>query len=233
MLLNEEQQQFVTLADMYYSINGRLFTEEEAFDEFGIPCAEYTKFLKNDKVQAALKERDLAVGKPLNSSGEPKDAKGAWRANALTPEQLMVANAMLDLVDTRSQKKKLQDMGVTTAKYQRWLKLPAFQKYLRHRAETMLGENQHEAHMALLDKIRSGDLKAISYYNEMTGYYVPASARTATSSTNTQVDVQNLIIRILEIIEDEVTDVKAKVNIADRLKGLAVARTIAGELVAS
>jgi len=220
--LNEEQQQFVTLADQYWLTNGTFFTKEQALETYGLPHDWYDKFVTNPSVIGALKERGLK-GLPAAK------AQALWLDSVLTPEQLFMANTMLDLVDTRSQKKKLADNNIHTRTWNRWLRDPAFQRYLRERAEAMLGENQHEAHLALIDKIRAGDIKAIQYYNEMTGRYTPASSRG--NQPNSVVDVNNLLIRILEIIQDEVEDQATMIRIADRLKALGTAKTIAGELV--
>jgi hypothetical protein len=94
----------------------------------------------------------------------------------------------------------------------------------------MLGENQHEAHLALLDKVRMGDIKAIELYYEYQNIYT----RTSASQVNAQqvaVDVQNLIVSIIEIITDEVDDFQVAARIGDRMRGLISARTIASELV--
>lgn len=222
--LTEGQLQFITLADQYWLIHGVLFTKEQAEETYGLPSSWYDKFIADAGVLAALKERGL--------KGLPAAKAGAlWKEHVLTPEQLLIANTMLDLVDTRSQKKKLADNNIATRTYNRWLKDPAFQNYLRERAESMLGENQHEAHLALLDKVRLGDIKAIQYYNEMTGRYTQAAARNG-NGPNSVVDVQNLLIRILEIVQDEVDDPNTIIKISERLKALGNASTIAGELVA-
>lgn len=131
----------------------------------------------------------------------------------LTPEQIAVANAMLDLRDNRSQKKKLQELNVPTQKYEAWLRDPAFQHYLRERSENLLGDSLHEAHLALVDRVRAGDTAAIKYYYEITGRYVPNS--------NDKVDVANILMRMLEIIQRHVTDSDTLAAIAEETLMLA------------
>lgn len=249
--LSQTQMEFVTLQCQFFGINGRLMNIEEAVAEYWFEEAEFTKLITNKKVLAAIEERGATARSVKHLSVEPlTDETGevdasdpgavgdnvksaleqqhSWKDSVLTPLQLIVANAMLDLVDTRSQKKKLQDLGVSTSKYNMWLKDPVFQGYLRDRAEAMLGENQHEAHLALLDKVRMGDMKAISYYNELTGRYTQSTQ--AQTGTNVVLDFKNLMIRVLEIINDEV-DGPTAIIISERLKGLIGATSTAGALI--
>jgi hypothetical protein len=152
-----------------------------------------------------------------------------WKDKALSPLQLIAVNTMLDLIDQRSEKKKLQDLGISTVQWQTWLKDKTFSSYLHQRAEAMLGDHQHEAQLALLDKIRMGDINAIKYYNEMTGKYVQ---QTASGSGTTQLtDFKQLLIRILEVIDDEVDDPDTAIRIAERFKGLISMQHMANTLI--
>jgi hypothetical protein len=239
--LTEAELQFVTFMHQNYSLSGSILSIQAAEDLIGIESDEYTALMEDERILNALDERGVTikVNTPVGSSnGKSGDDNVVsikkWQEQvhlkSLTPVQLVVANTMLDLIDTRSQKKKLQDLNVSTTTYNTWLKDPVFQTYLRERAESMLGENQHEAHLALLDKVRMGDMKALEFYYEMTGQYTRASA-SQQNVASVAVDIQNLLVRIIEIINDEVDDPQVKMIIADRFKELMVARTIAGELV--
>lgn len=242
--LKQEQLDFVMLQCQYFAVHGRLISMAEAVEDYFFDEAEFLDLMSDPKVQAAIAEQGVTIkqhevaqltdtAKVLESGAvgpedKPLPSAHQWRTKALQPLQLLVANTMLDLVDTRSQKKKLQDLGVSTMLYNLWLKDPIFQTFLQERAEAMLGENQHEAHLALLDKVRMGDMKAIQYYNEMTGRYAPASS--TNSGTTIALDFKNLMIRVLEIINDEVEGDTA-VRIAERLRGIIGATSTAGELM--
>ncbi len=238
--MTEAMHTFVTFMHQNYSLSGAILSKQSAEDLIGITADEYDDLMNDSRIIAALDERGVVMKlPPVGKAGKDEGQVVSlveWQRRAtlstLTPVQLVVANTMLDLIDTRSQKKKLQDLNVSTTVYNTWLKDPVFQDYLRTRAESMLGENQHEAHLALLDKVRMGDMKALEFYYEMTGQYTRASA-TGQNSNSVAVDIQNLLVRILEIINDEVDDPQTAANIADRFKELMVARTIAGELVSN
>lgn len=227
---------FVTLLHQYYGLHGKVLTVETAQSEYFFEEDEFKELIGNPKIVDALIERGVfrasaKVIKPVKADElEKLDDKPDWTDSILEPMQLVVANAMLDLVDTRSQKKKLQDLGISTAKFNIWIKDPKFQAYLKKRAEDMLGENQHEAHLSLLDKVRMGDIKALELYYEMTGQYTRASA-SGNGGSNQVIEFNNLLVKILEIINDEVDDADTAMKIAERFKSLIGAKAMADQLM--
>lgn len=132
---------------------------------------------------------------------------------SLTELQFIAVNVMLDFRDNRSQKKKLADYGISTTQWDGWLQDPVFQDYLQTRAEALLNQNQHEAHLALVDRVRSGDLGAIKYFNQMTGRF--------TEQSNDQFNPQYVIMRVIEIITLRVQDTELQQVIANDLLALA------------
>ena len=154
-------------------------------------------------------------GSIINPSSSSNNSH--WSDRTLSSLQLIVANTMLDLIDSRSQKKKLQDLGVSTALYQSWLKDPLFADYMKNNASNMLKENEHEVYLALLDKVRMGDSSAINTYLEMQGIYVKQTSANTGSSQMT--DFKSLMIRILEIITEE-SEPEAAYAIGERIRTL-------------
>lgn len=217
MPLSEDELQFVTFVHQYHAITGELLSAEKAKDEFGFPKTKYMEWMSDADVRHALGERGIDVKK---YQADP----GTWESKSLTPVQLLTANSLLDLTDTRSDKKKLQDLGVSTGQYQSWLRDPVFGDYLRTRAELLLKDSQHEAHLALLDKVRQGDMKAIAYLNEINGRYVQQNG----SAQSAVINLQQMIIKIVEIIQEEVEDGPTAVRIAERMEALTMGATLAG-----
>lgn len=229
-LSTEEAQSLITLLCQHHAIHGELFTKEYAVEEYGFDSKFINTAYSSRILVAALQERGIELDhydfqERVNSDNQVP----AYRSKALTATQLIVANTMLDLVDTRSQKKKLQDLNVSTSTYNSWLRDPVFSKYLHERAEALLGDNMHEAHLALLDKVRAGDTRAISLYYELTGRHVSQSS----IAPNQQAfNANSLIVAMIDLINDE-CDPATAVRISERLRLLATARTVAGELISS
>lgn len=232
--LNPDQANFVTNYEYEYrtvSAEERSKPSYTPFDalqkEYNYTLPEIHEFLRNKEVQKTLTKRGLTYPAPYIATPNKPPGKLAHKRPKLSGIQLVVANTLLDLTDTRPIKKKLQDLGISTYQYANWLKKPEFNNYLRQNAEGMLGENQHEAVLALLDRVSSGDLRAIEYYHEITGRFVKQSAR---AGNNTSVDLSNIIVRIIEIINDEVHDPEVAARISDKLKGLAAGMSFANQL---
>lgn len=202
-MLTNKDHDLLNYMEQVWLTDGYLPTEEKCVQVGVTTKSHYKKCMESTDFRHALIARGISIGS--NEHG------------VLTEEQLVVANAMLDLRDNRSQSKKLKELNVPTQKWEAWLRDPAFQSYLRTRAENLLGDNSHEAHLALVDRVRSGDVSAIKYYNEITGRYVPGLKDT--------VDAQAIIMRILEIIQMRVKDTELQALIADDLLALARANT--------
>jgi hypothetical protein len=148
--LSEVEIDFITVLDMHWGVTGELITAEQAEEKYRIPVGVFEQCMKKQYLLDALAERGITAKIDLADAEQ-------WRHATLTPEQLLVANTMLDLIDTRNDRKKLNDLGVSSAKYNAWLRQPEFRAYLQGRAESLLGASQHEALLALVDRVRSGD----------------------------------------------------------------------------
>jgi len=226
--LDDEQQDFVNLIEQHYSLHKKFPSKRDVQAYYSMPASMYDEFLESEAVIQALVERKL-MKRPENV-GNTFDPALSWRHRALKPEQLIAVNTLLDLVDTRSQKKKLQDLGISTREYNRWLQDPEFLNYLHERAEGLIKDGQHEAHMALMDKVRAGDMKAISYYNELTGRHIQAANK---QNAQDSINFRQVLVSILEIINDEVDDPQVAMRISERLQSVASSNKLAGELTNS
>jgi hypothetical protein len=197
--------------------------------EYNYTLPQIHEFLNNEEVRKTLDKRGLTYPAPYTPTPEQKANPRALSTKRpkLSGIQLVVANTLLDITDTRPIKKKLQDLGVSTYQYANWLKKPAFNEYLRKNADGMLGESQHEAVLALLDRVSSGDLRAIEYYHELTGRFQRASTKAAGGNA---IDLNTIVVRIIEIINDEVHDPEVAARISDKLKGLAAGLQFANAL---
>lgn len=198
MTFNEKQWNLVNFIEQDYLATGKLPTFERVSAVGLLNDRKYwTDFFNSEEVRTALLGRGIKLG----------------GTEVLTEEQLTAVNVMLDLRDTRSQKKKLADLGIATQKWEAWLRDPGFQNYLRQRAEAILGDNTHEAALALVDRVRSGDTNAIKFYYEITGRYAP--------SKGTDINLPALLMRILEIIQKHVSDAEVMGAISEEFLTLA------------
>lgn len=198
--LNAKDHSFLSYLEQKYLETGNIPTKDMCVASGYTDVQHYNRCLKSPDFRHAM----LVRGITLKGFGEVKSED-----LVLTEEQLVVANVMLDLRDNRSQSKKLRELGVSTAKWEGWLRDPAFQSYLRTRAENLLPDNLHESHLALLDRVRSGDMVAIKYFNELTGRYNP--------NANDKADVNAVLMMVMEVIQIHVKDPNQVLAICDAL----------------
>lgn len=201
MALTNKQLDLLNLFEQEWMLHGSVPSKERC-EGYGFAGVFYDRALKDSEFVQALVARGIRLSGVTDND-----------TAILTEEQLVCANTLLDVSDNRSRKKKLAELGIPTQKYEAWLRDPAYQSYIRQRGENILGDNTHEAHLALVDRVRAGDVTAIKYYNEITGRYVPG--------LRDRVDANALVMRVLEIIQRRVTDPQLQAAVAEDLIALA------------
>lgn len=197
--LTDEEYRLLAYIEQEYLLHGAAPTKDVVAATGLFTSSFYDKCLKKVNFRHAMLNRGISL---RGLDGEPG-------GGILSEEQLVAANTMLDLTDNRSRKKKLMDLGISTAKWEGWLRDPVFQSYIRTRSENLLGDNLHESHLALVDRVKSGDINAIKYFNEITGRYVPNATDKA--------DVNAVLMMVLEVIQRHVVDPRALSAIGDEL----------------
>lgn len=226
--LTELEQSFVTLMSQHYMLNRSLPTVEAAEEEYGFERKDFTTLIKRISVQTALEEYGVNLGDYKLS--EDGTVKPQWANKSLTPLQLLVANTLLDLKDSRSERKKLQELGVTTRTYNAWRRDPVFASYVKERAEQLVGDHESDVLVALIDQATAGNIKAIEYYLEFTNRYI-RQPQTVINAQANQFDPVAFVVKIIEIIDEEIEDSQVALRIADRMKQLAGMYNAAGQLV--
>ena len=199
MALTEAEYELLTYIEMQFSLTGYLPSMDLCIDITGCSKAFYEKCFKKPDFIKALLNRGVSL-----PAIEGKESKGI-----ITPQQMMVVNTLLDRNDTRSEKKKLADLGVPSQTYQGWCKDPSFHQYVSARCEALFPGMLNEAHRALYDTVARGDISAIKLVYEMTGRYTDKKA--------SDVNIEFLLMKILETIQKHVTEPATLQAIADDL----------------
>lgn len=211
--LTKEQYELLRFCEQWYWQKGSIPGYKD-LESYGISLDEsvYYEAFANARFISGLKGRGLP-DHLLGIDGGP------FRGKLLTEKQLTVANTLLDVHDKRSRLKKLTELGVSTNEFNSWLRDPAYRQYCLDRTEELLTSNQHVAHLSLIDRVASGDLGAIKYFNEMTGRYRSKTA------AGVEINVENnygddKIIAIVEIIQKHVKDPEVLAAIGDDILAL-------------
>lgn len=204
----------IDVLEQYWLVNGKVPLLEEV-ESWGVDGEFYKRNMRNRHFRTQLIERGVGI----EDLEDPKLVD--W---ALSEKQLAAANIGLDMLDNRSRKRKLSDLDISTQEWAAWLRDPAFRNYLRQRSEALLKDNIHEAHLALIDRVRMGDTNAIKLFYELTGRYIPASARAG------QIDPMELITNVMEAIQRHVTDKDTLNKLGTELISMTAASAFAHEL---
>lgn len=131
---------------------------------------------------------------PLAQRGELKKGQ-----SLLTHIQIAVVETILNPMDKRSHRVKLESLGVKPATYQGWTSNKIFSEYMTKRANDLFGGSMPLAKEALVRKVMAGDTSAIKLYMEITGVY----NKQAGQSTQ---DFRMLVIRLIEILQRYIKD---------------------------
>ncbi|HET7713253.1 MAG TPA: hypothetical protein VFK94_02120 [Patescibacteria group bacterium] len=208
MALSDAQIQLLNFCEQYWFTHSTV-PSEDFCAEHGLDRRFYQKAFRSKEFREALLARGVRL-RGVTIGNDPFS-----KMNALTEEQLTVANVLLDRDDNRSRKKKLADLGVSSAQLNAWYRDPAFQNYLRERTEGALGGQGYiEADLALLDSLRAGDMQAVKYFNEFTGRYRPGAS-------NDNVDVKQLLQLFIEVVQKHVAHPDTQLAIARDLMMIA------------
>lgn len=115
-----------------------------------------------------------------------------------TPEQMHAAAVMTDLIDRRSDEKKLRDMGITSRQWTTWIQDDAFAAYVNERSERMLANSVYEMHKGTMKGVRAGNVSAVKMGYEITGRFRP--------NEEVQIDIRRVLHTFIEVIQKYVKD---------------------------
>lgn len=113
----------------------------------------------------------------------------------LTPEQFNLATLLLNTDDRRSVRMKLKQLNISMATYNKWKQNPAFVNYVRTQANRRLQLAGPAADLALVKLLEDGDLKAVMYYNDITGRY----------TSSDQINIAQVLAMVMEVLVSYVT----------------------------
>lgn len=192
--LDKWELEVVQFVERYHSVSGT-FPEDDDILEWVNSCQPHWNYnqdelneLKKDRLfRESMRSRGIYLSDELN-----------LKTGQLSPRQMAAAAVMMNILDRRSDAKKLSDMGISAEEWENWRLDKSFSQYLASRAELLIENSQHEAHLALVKSVRTGNISAIKYFNELSGRFAPEQ--------DNNVNVRLMIGRILEVIQKHVKD---------------------------
>ena len=179
--LTNTDKEILAFIQQKYMVTGSRPSAELVIKALGITTGEYLSACRKDKFQGALIRLRLSEEKP---------------SEALLPEQVMAINAILNPFDKTSVRDKLKALDISTQKYNAWKAQPAFQKYMKERAEALFSQAAPDAYLAVVKGVQSNDLQFTKLYLEMSNLYNP--------KVQVEVNIQMVLTRVVEILTKHV-----------------------------
>lgn len=196
--LSDAELDLVLYVERFHASMGTAPNDEQLKARFSLTHETIEAFKANELVKKSFAARGI-----LYPPAEDR----------FTPEQMHAAAVMTDLVDRRSDVKKLGDLGISTRQWSTWLQDDAFAQYLKDRSEKLLENSVHETHKGLLKGVRNGNVAAVKLAYEITGRYRPDAEQ--------QIDVRRILHTMIEVIQKFVKDPIVLHQIAMELSSVA------------
>jgi hypothetical protein len=187
--LSEQQRSLLSYCEQQWFLKGRLPTPQELCKKYSLTPSKLNEWLNSDLFKQNFEARGMPIIQGLD----------------LTPTQITVINTLMNLADTRSERKKLSDLGISASQWSGWKRDPAVMEYMRARSEQILEGAIPDAHLALVEKVQAGDMSALKFYYEMTGRY---------TGQRPGMDPQALLTRVFDIIAKHVNNIEVLDGIA-------------------
>ena len=201
--LTKDEVKVLTYTEQVFWETGLLPTAEKVADALGIDVLVVRRANRNETLRCALARRGIDLDLTVTRTGK-----------ALLPVQIIAANMMLNLMDKRSVREKLEEIKISQQQFNAWMRQPQFQEFMRRRSEALFSSSDHVAYRALLENVADNDNKALEMFFTMRG------------KLRTQVDVNinvDVVVRqLVEIITKHVKDPVILEAIASEIEELDV-----------
>lgn len=186
------------------------FVEQKFWEDGFIPSYEKVAEVLKEKVGYVRDcvEKSTDCRKALVARGV--DVRPSEAANLLTSQQLMAANLILNTHDKRTQREKLDFLGISSQQWHAWLRQPGFSQYMTKRSEEMFGANDFSAYQALQEAVEEGDMNAVKFHFEMRGKYK--------NRVEVDLNIDSVVTNIVEIISTHVHDPDTLLAIANDIQ---------------
>lgn len=189
---NEEAtRQIIATIDTLFWQHGNAPTADLLYTHFTeLTRYRFNKLLRSDPLRKQLEARGLPH--PEHSAGP-----------LVTPRQALALQIMINPMDKRSERLKLETLNETLeqasetpvrmAEWNAWRRLGTFQALLDERAKHLFGSSKYKFFQALETSVEQGDTQAMKIYGQLTGLF---DANRVTIA----IEVDSLVASLFEIL---------------------------------
>lgn len=211
--LSVNEVRILNFVEQVYWETGLVPTPEAITEELSCSSSSIRKAFGNETFRAQLATRGIDPEGLITVGTIVKQTK------ALSPKQILVANMMLNLHDKRSQREKLQLVGVSSQQFHAWMRQPAFVEFMRKRGEALFSASDYVAYKSLVQNVTAGDNKSLELFFRMRGIYNP--------TLNININIESVLVQVVEVITRHVKDPAIINAIANELDTIIEAEEVA------
>lgn len=140
----------------------------------------------------------------------------------LTAEQLYAIQLLSDPSDRRTNKARLETVGIPIGKYRAWMRNPVFHRALAEASEQNLGDGVSTALNRLLAAADAGEAWAVNKVLEISGRWDPAQKE--------QQNARTVVMLMMEVLQTKVKDKELLKEILDEVRSRQTSLTIVQSL---
>ena len=181
--LSDADRRIMAFIQQTYFLTGQMPTDAALISALSVTKSDLLAAYKKDKFVSVL--RELGIQEAASAS------------EALSPEQVMCVNSLLNVLDKSSTREKLKVLGISTQKFNGWNSQPAFQNYMKERAEVLFAGAKTDAYLSVVKGVQSSDYNFTKLYLEMSNIYNP--------KLQVEVNVNMILTRVVEILTKHVS----------------------------
>lgn len=202
---------FIFFIESYWQKNGVFPRDTEINQNLGLTKEQIAELLSRKGVQASLDRRGVVSS----------------QQDGFTAIQLAAINTYIDISDTRPDRTKLSDLGLTPSQWNGWMRDAKFRKYVMDRAAHLFNNDTlAAAQMAVSKKVKAGDPRILKLYFDI---------RAKDTELQNNQDMRSVMMGLIEIIQKHVPDQAVLKSIASEFESLVSGKpaVIPGELTAT
>lgn len=177
-----------TRRDTFIAVTQQLVAEKNRFPTFG-EYYNYIRLTKED-VMSLLADENTQDLLRMRGITLPEES-------VFDPRSLAALFAYINPYDTRSLKKKLEDIGVELSEWNGWMRNPAFRGYLMNRTRELFTEDTlAAAQVKISEGVAKGDIRHLKLYFDIKKQEAEAAHQIQ--------DTGMFLTRVIEVIQKHV-----------------------------
>lgn len=211
-LINSPQGRIISSVERYYWLHSKMPAVDHIVEEVNLPYKEVVDILEDAATKAKLIDKGIINQyQAERMSSYLTFLELAHDHPGLDPIQILAVNMLLNTADRRSERKKLEEIGVKPQQLAAWKKQPTFMDFYRKRSKSIFGELDVAANSAMARMINDDNFQAVKLFFEMNGDYTPKA------EINVKVNVHLVLTTVVEIIARYTTP-EVAVQIAEAIE---------------